>query len=45
VFPASRRAVDARDRGEGGLFQEALQPAFKTYQEQIIRNARSLAEG
>jgi glycine/serine hydroxymethyltransferase len=26
-------------------FQEALQPAFKTYQEQIIRNARALAEG
>jgi RpiB/LacA/LacB family sugar-phosphate isomerase len=26
-------------------FQEALQPAFKTYQEQIVRNARALAEG
>jgi glycine hydroxymethyltransferase len=24
---------------------EALQPAFKTYQEQIVRNARALAEG
>lgn len=26
-------------------FQEALQPTFKTYQEQIVRNARALAEG
>ncbi len=26
-------------------FQEALQPEFKTYQEQIVRNARALAEG
>jgi glycine hydroxymethyltransferase len=26
-------------------FQEALQPAFKQYQEQIVRNARTLAEG
>ena len=26
-------------------FHEALQPTFKSYQEQIIRNARSLAEG
>jgi len=26
-------------------FQEALQPAFKQYQEQIVRNARALAEG
>lgn len=26
-------------------FQEALQPNFKTYQEQIIKNARALAEG
>jgi glycine hydroxymethyltransferase len=26
-------------------FQEALQPAFKQYQEQIIRNAKALAEG
>jgi glycine hydroxymethyltransferase len=26
-------------------FQEALQPAFKTYQQQIIKNARALAEG
>src|SRR5262245_11859204 len=26
-------------------FQEALQPAFKTYAEQIVRNARALAEG
>jgi len=25
-------------------FQEAAQPAFKTYQEQIVRNARALAE-
>ncbi len=25
--------------------QEALQPSFKTYQEQILRNARTLAEG
>jgi RpiB/LacA/LacB family sugar-phosphate isomerase len=26
-------------------FHEALQPSFKTYQEQIVRNARTLAEG
>lgn len=26
-------------------FQEALQPSFKTYQEQIVKNARALAEG
>ena len=26
-------------------FQEALQPAFKTYQQQIVRNAVALAEG
>jgi glycine hydroxymethyltransferase len=26
-------------------FQEALQPGFKTYQEQILRNAAALAEG
>ena len=26
-------------------FQEALQPAFKTYQEQIVLNAKALAEG
>jgi RpiB/LacA/LacB family sugar-phosphate isomerase len=26
-------------------FQEALQPAFKTYQQQILRNAKALADG
>ena len=26
-------------------FQEALQPSFKTYQQQIVKNARALAEG
>ena len=26
-------------------FHEALQPAFKTYQEQIVRNAQALADG
>ena len=26
-------------------FQEALQPAFKAYQDQILRNSRALAEG
>ena len=26
-------------------FQEALQPTFKAYQEQIVKNARALAEG
>src|SRR3989475_2802972 len=26
-------------------FQEALQPQFKSYQEQVIRNAKALAEG
>jgi RpiB/LacA/LacB family sugar-phosphate isomerase len=31
--------------GKAVCFHEALQPAFKNYQEQIIRNARALAEG
>ena len=26
-------------------FQEALQPAFKTYQQQIVKNAKALADG
>ena len=26
-------------------FREALQPGFKTYQEQIVRNAKALADG
>lgn len=26
-------------------FQEAMQPGFKAYQEQVVRNARALAEG
>ncbi len=26
-------------------FQEALQPGFKTYQEQIVKNAKAMAEG
>ena len=26
-------------------FHEAMQPAFKTYQEQVVRNAKALAEG
>jgi glycine hydroxymethyltransferase len=26
-------------------FQEALQPSFRTYQEQIVKNAKALAEG
>src|SRR5438874_3490973 len=30
---------------KGVCFQEALQPAFRAYQEQIVRNARALAEG
>jgi glycine hydroxymethyltransferase len=31
--------------GKAVCFQEALQPAFKVYQEQIILNARALADG
>jgi glycine/serine hydroxymethyltransferase len=30
--------------GKAVCFQEALQPAFRTYQEQIVRNAKALAE-
>jgi len=31
--------------GKAVCFQEALQPAFKAYQEQIVKNAKALAEG
>ena len=31
--------------GKAVCFQEALQPSFKLYQEQIVRNARALADG
>jgi RpiB/LacA/LacB family sugar-phosphate isomerase len=31
--------------GKAVCFQEAVQPAFKSYQEQILINARTLAEG
>jgi RpiB/LacA/LacB family sugar-phosphate isomerase len=31
--------------GKAVCFQEAFQPSFKTYQEQIVKNARTLAEG
>jgi glycine/serine hydroxymethyltransferase len=31
--------------GKAVCFQEALQPSFKVYQEQIVRNARALADG
>jgi RpiB/LacA/LacB family sugar-phosphate isomerase len=31
--------------GKAVCFQEALQPAFKAYQQQIVKNARALAEG
>jgi glycine hydroxymethyltransferase len=31
--------------GKAVCFQEALQPGFKRYQHQILRNARALAEG
>jgi glycine hydroxymethyltransferase len=31
--------------GKAVCFHEALQPAFKAYQEQIVRNAQALAEG
>jgi glycine/serine hydroxymethyltransferase len=31
--------------GKAVCFHEALQPAFKTYQQQIVRNAVALAEG
>lgn len=30
--------------GKAVAFQEALQPAFKTYQQQVVRNAQALAE-
>src|SRR5208282_5809832 len=31
--------------GKAVCFHEALQPAFKVYQEQIVKNAKALAEG
>jgi RpiB/LacA/LacB family sugar-phosphate isomerase len=31
--------------GKAVCFHEALQPAFKAYQEQIVKNAKALAEG
>ncbi len=31
--------------GKAVCFHEALQPAFKTYQEQILKNAKALADG
>jgi glycine hydroxymethyltransferase len=31
--------------GKAVCFHEALQPTFKTYQEQILKNARALADG
>ena len=31
--------------GKAVCFQEALQPAFRAYQEQIVRNAKALADG
>ena len=31
--------------GKAVCFQEALQPAFKAYQEQIVKNAKALADG
>jgi glycine/serine hydroxymethyltransferase len=31
--------------GKAVCFHEALQPSFKIYQEQIVRNARALADG
>src|SRR5216110_629652 len=31
--------------GKAVCLQEALQPAFKAYQENIVRNARALADG
>ena len=31
--------------GKAVCFQEALKPAFKTYQQQIVTNAKALAEG
>ena len=39
------RAVDTRHRGESGLFPRSVAAGFKQYQEQIVRNARALAEG
>ena len=31
--------------GKAVCFQEALQPGFRAYQEQIVKNAKALAEG
>lgn len=31
--------------GKAVCFKEALQPAFKAYQQQVVRNAKALAEG
>ena len=35
--------MSACDRSEGSLFGEALKPEFKTYQEQVVKNAKALA--
>ena len=37
------RAADACDRRQGGGIQEALAPAFKDYQRQVVANARAMA--
>jgi len=39
------RAVDACDCGQGGLFPRSPATNFKGYQQQIVKNARALAEG
>ena len=42
IFPGHPgRPADARHRRQGGGLQEALQPAFKTYQQQVIANAEA----
>ncbi len=44
VFPGTQGGpLMHGDRGQGGAFQEALQPDFKIYQQQVLANARAMA--
>ena len=38
------RTSDARHRGKGCAFKEALSPEFKAYQQQIVKNAAAMAD-
>ena len=43
-FPGNTgRSSDACDRSEGCLLRGALKPEFRTYQEQVVKNAKALS--